>query len=323
MKKISLATVIVFLTFGLTPAQATQAPTIAIIDSGFDVSRISGNVVQEVCAITTSRCNNRSSVEVGPGASGTVNTIAPRFVSDWEHGTRMANFILEENPNARLVLIRNSKLYGGTVLPGTEQDTLVALNWVISNAQKYNIVAVSMSRGSHRHVLADREFAQLSGSIKVHTTLVENIRSRPVVNARVLQVFEARLNDLRLRLSLLKKIECPATTQLVTAISSLQANNVATIVATGNDGNKFYVDYPACIDEAVSVAAASSPGTLASVSNISENTDFVTKGFTTSEATARLAGLWSRVYNGTYESTYSLISSSGQRVVGWSAVFTN
>jgi hypothetical protein len=306
---------------GVTPAKAEQPVSIAIIDSGFDTSQISGNVIEEVCAVATSRCNNSSNIHVGQGAAGSTVRINPRNLNDWNHGTQMANLILQENPNANLILVRNSKLYGGTVLPGTERDTLVALRWVLDNAEKYNIVAVSMSRGSNSYISSNREINTLNASIRATTTTLNHIKTRPVVNQRMLATFEKRLLDLQNSLNALGRIACPVTDDFYNMVGSLKSNNVATIVATGNDANKSYVDYPACIDDVVAVAASDAPLQLTRSSNISYNTDFIANGLTTSEATARLAGRWSLVYNGSYNSTYNLIVSSGTASPSWPAIF--
>lgn len=306
---------------GITPANAEQPVTIVIIDSGFDTSRINGNIVQEVCAIATSRCNNGKNLEVGPGASGTTVSINPKNLSDWEHGTSMANFVLEENPDANLILIRNSKLYGGTVLPGTESDLLAALSWVASNADEYNIVAVSMSRGSIRYASSNKEINALNSSIRNNTAILNDLKSKPRVNTKMVAIYEKRLQDDTNKLNSIGRIACPVTETLSSMVTTLQKDNIATILATGNDANKSYVDYPACIDDVVAVASASNDGTLNASSNISYNTDFAVIGKTTSEAAARLAGAWSLVYNGSYNSTYETIANSGTKSNFWSAIF--
>lgn len=320
-KLITVAATALLLSTSTVPATAETPASIAIIDSGFDASQIASNVIEEVCIITSARCNNNKSFDIGVGASGTKNVISSRYLQDWSHGTQMAKIVVQENPNANVILIRNSKLYGGTVLPGTEADMLLALNWVNENADKYNIVAVSMSRGSHRYVTSNRQVSLLAGQIKVYTNLVNIIASRQVVNKKMLDIYQSKLDDLKSQLSALGAIECPATDVLTDTINDLQTDGIATIVATGNDADKSYADYPACIDAAVAVAAYDSTGQLAYVSNIAPNTDFVARGDTTSEATARLAGIWSRVYNGSYNSTYELITSNGTSSNLWSATF--
>lgn len=322
MKKlISIASALAFSLFSVVPVAADEQVTIAVIDSGFDSFRLSGNVSEEVCIVVSNRCNNAKSFDIGTGAAGSKYPIGERYLQDWNHGTQMAQIIVEENPNVKLILIRNSKIYGNAVLPGSEEDLLLALDWVSKNADKHNIAAVSFSRGSHTYVTSNRQVSLLTGQIKIYNNQINIIKSKSVVNQKQLAVFEGKLKELQDKLSSLGDIACPVTPQLSGAISGLQNINVATIVATGNDADKKYVDYPACIDDAVAVAASDSSGNLAYVSNISSNTDFIVRGNTTSEATARLAGKWSLMYNGSYNSTYELIASSGSNSHSWSAVF--
>ena len=317
-KLIVAASSVALLSLSVAPAAADTPVAIAIIDSGFDSSQVANNVVEEVCIITSSRCNNYKSFDIGPGVANTPNTISSRYLQDWNHGTEMAKVVVGENPNVNLVLIRNSKVYGSSVIPGNESDMLLALDWVEQNASRYNIVAVSMSRGSHRYVTSNRQVSVLMGQIKIYQGMVDRLNAK---GSRLAATLEKKLDELKAKLAALGNIECPATDILTNSIIDLQASGVATIVATGNDADKTYVDYPACIDASVAVAAYDNTGELAYVSNIASNTDFVARGDTTSEATARLAGIWSRVYNGSYNSTYDLITNNGTNSHSWSAVF--
>ncbi len=324
MKKlISIVAVSLASLVTVVPASAQEQVAIAVIDSGFDSFRLSGNVAEEVCIVVSNRCNNAKGFDIGPGAAGSKFPISERHLQDWNHGTEMAKVIVGENPNVKLVLIRNSKIYGGAVLPGSEEDLLLALDWVSKNADKYNIAAVSFSRGSHSYVTTNREVSLLTGQIKVYANQVNLIKSKPVVNQKTLAVFETKLKELQDKLASLGTIACPVTDKLRSSITGLQSKQIATIVATGNDADRKYVDYPACIDDAVAVAAYDSNKQLAYVSNISSNTDFVARGNTTSEATARLAGKWSLMYNGNYTTTYNSIKNSGFTLDNYSAVGVN
>jgi subtilisin family serine protease len=116
-------------------------------------------------------------------------------------------------------------------------------------------------------------------------------------------------------------ITCPVNSEVDSLISNLQDIEVATIVATGNDADKKYADYPACVEDAVAVSAADNTGNLVYVSNVGPNTDFAAEAPTTSEATARLAAKWAMMYNGSYDSTYDLMVNSGIKTNHHSAIF--
>lgn len=288
---------------------AEQAPVIAIIDTAFDASLFRDSVVQEVCITAGGGCNNRTGFELGVGSSGASIALKPRDVENWNHGNLMAKTVLESNPNAKLLLIRNAKVYGNAILSGTEKDLSVALSWLITNAKTYNVVAISFSRGSHSYVAENKMAWQLSGSIKIQEGLVSRLKATRA-NPRLIAPAEKTLNDLRARLAALPPAVCPNTNDIRNKIISLQDAEVATIVATGNDADKVYVDYPACIEESVSVTAHNGSN-IVHIGNVSSTTDFASQAITTSEATAKLAGLWSLVYDGSYDTTYEVLKKSG------------
>lgn len=314
MKKLTLALSATLVIAGVTPAYAAPEVAIAIIDSGFSSASLAGNVIEELCITNGGGCNNNTGFQIGANASGSSSQIKPQYLQDWSHGNQMANKILSVNPNAKLVLIRTSKVYSGSIIPGNEKDFIKALEWVQGNYSRYNIVAVSMSRGSHSYVAENKQVSVLNGTIKVYTTMAESLRKGN--NPKMLAIYEAKLNDLKSQLSALGDISCPVNNNTNSLINSLQSANVATIVATGNDADKKYVDYPACIDASVSVAASDASGNPQYVSNVSVNTDFLVNATTTSEATALLAGLWSKISGKTFSEKYKNISQNAlQRFV--------
>jgi hypothetical protein len=317
MKKMVVFLSILMATTGIIPANANDinkdlAPTIAIIDTGFNASAFGDSVIEEVCITAGGGCNNSSGFQIGAGSSGADIEVKPRDVENWNHGNLMAKTVLESNPKAKLLLIRNAKIYGNAILSGTEKDLAVALRWLSVNATKYNVVAVSVSRGSHSYVSSNRQLTSLVGTAKIY----EGMISRLIVsraNPRVIAPLQKILDDTNRRISLIPTIQCPATNGIKEEIIKLQSSNIATIVATGNDANKIYVDYPACIEEAISVTAHNGTG-IVHVGNVSSTTDFASQATTTSEATAKLAGLWSLVYDGTYGSTYDALKNSGIKI---------
>lgn len=307
MKKIifGLAITLAFVT--VSPAQAETPKAVAILDSGFNSSAFANNVVEELCITNGGGCNNNTGFQIGKGSSGSSSTIKPQYLQDWNHGNEMATSILKVNPNAKLILIRTSKVYSGSIIPGNEKDFVKALEWVIANAYKYEIVAVSMSRGSHSYVSANKQVSSLNGTIKLYNAMVENLRKG--TNKKMLALYEAKLSELKAQLLALGDISCPVDQKTNGLINNLQSLNIATIVATGNDADKKYVDYPACIDSAVAVSASDQLGQPQYVANVSSNTDFLTSANTTSEATALFAGYWSKISGKTFSEKYEKIAS--------------
>lgn len=322
MKKIiSFVSAIVLSSIAISPAQATQEQSIVIIDSGFNTSSIASNVVQEVCITTNSGCNNGSGLQVGPGASQTSVAIASRFASDWAHGTLMAQSAVQENPDINLILIRNSRVYSnGNVLFGGEASLELALQWVADNANQYNIIGVSMSRGSHAHVLNDGIARKQLTYLQVYGNQLDKMGTDPRFRASVV-VFTKRLADATAVMNALPDITCPASSRLSSLVTQLKQSNIATFFATGNDSNSRYVDAPACLDDAVAVTAADANGKVLRKANVAPNTDFAITAPNTSVATAKLASKWSLMYNGSYNSTYELIASNGSSSQSWSTVF--
>jgi hypothetical protein len=316
LKKLAVFLSITISMLGIVPANANSvsedvAPTVAIIDTAFNASLFGDSVIGEVCITAGGGCNNRTGFEIGSGSSGANIAVKPRDLENWNHGNLMAKTILESNPNAKLLLIRNAKVYGNAVLSGTEKDLSVALSWIESNADAYNVVAVSVSRGSHSYVSENKIAASLAGSIKIYEGMVSRLKATKA-NPRTIAPLEKTLNDFKTKLASLPMATCPNTNDIKSKITSLQNLEIATIVATGNDADKTYVDYPACIEEAVSVTAHNG-NSIVYVGNVSTATDFASQAITTSEATAKLAGLWSLVYDGSYNSTYDIIKKSGNK----------
>jgi hypothetical protein len=322
MKKIITSVVFVsLLSIGISPAVATQEPSIVIIDSGFNTSLISNNVVEEVCITVNSGCNNGSNLHVGPGASGSATNISSRFVSDWNHGTLMAQEAIAVNPNINLILIRNSRVMSsGNVLFGGEAALESTLRWVSDNAERYNIVGVSMSRGSHTYVLNNAVARKQLTYLQVYNSQLEKMNGQPQFRASIAS-FTKRLQDATAVMNALPDIACPASNTLRSLVSQLVQKDIATIFATGNDSNTRYVDSPACIDDAIAVAASDASGKTLSKSNTAPNTDFTTTAPNTSVAAVRLASKWSLMYNGSYNLTYNSIVSSGSSSHSWSAIF--
>ena len=152
MKKIiSLCAGAALLFAGVTPAVADEKPTVVVIDSGFDSNLL--NPIKEVCILVVKSCNNGQAFDESAGSSDTPITIRSNWLSEWAHGTKMADIVRQINPNVNLILIRNAiVLPSGAINVGGTREFELSLKWVRDNANKYNISAVSFSRGSNAWV---------------------------------------------------------------------------------------------------------------------------------------------------------------------------
>ena len=137
--------VLVLLTGLIYPANAAGEPTIAIIDSGVSTSLFANNIAYEVCLINLPRCPNLKSNMEGPGAAN----LAPTNDKMLNHGTQMASIVTAVNPSAKIIPIR---IVGMTPkgIAGLYNldDVQNALNWVITNREKYNISVVLLAQGA-------------------------------------------------------------------------------------------------------------------------------------------------------------------------------
>lgn len=299
MKKINKSLIAVFAALGLvftaTPAvnaETSDAPVVAIIDSGFDTSQLGDSVIQEACVVAFWGCGTQA-VQVGPGTSGTTNQIKARYLKDWQHGTDMALAMLEVNPNTKFVLIRNAKVYGNVVAMGSKKDFTAALQWVEDNAEQYGIDAVSFSRGSHTYVSRGggdtRVFERI---ISRYERLIE-IYTRVGITGPIIDRFESMIKKYEDRIAAAGNIECPAPAETDQNIKDLLSVGIPTFIAAGNNSSKRYIDTPACLDSAVAVSASDNTGELLKASNFSATlTDYIVAAPNTSTATARMAAMW-------------------------------
>ena len=132
MKKITSTSIIALLLFTVAPAEANQESAIAIIDVNFEAQLIPGPI-SEVCLSAPSICKS---------------SVTPRRAADFKafnHGTVMADIVRTNNPAAHLYLLEVGTTKTGVI---TGNELLTALNWLVANATKNNIKAVSFSYNS-------------------------------------------------------------------------------------------------------------------------------------------------------------------------------
>lgn len=137
--------VVLLLVLGVvSPAHAEPVKSIAIIDTGVNTSLFK-NITTEVCIVESLACPNGKKFMEGTGAAniGVSNVVAVN------HGTNMTSVVTSVNPNVGIIPIKivatNAQ---GNLSIYTNAAVKLALDWVVANRVKYNIVAVSVSQGA-------------------------------------------------------------------------------------------------------------------------------------------------------------------------------
>jgi hypothetical protein len=147
MKKLFVALFAISILFaGTSSANASQTPTVVVIDTGVDMTNktISNRVVGEVCILVQTTCPNGANFMEGPGAA----TLDPKraTANGFYHGTAMAGLVVE-NSSANIIAIRIIGMESNGARSVSNVSVMErALQWVVDNKQKYNIVGVSMSQ---------------------------------------------------------------------------------------------------------------------------------------------------------------------------------
>lgn len=279
MKK--LATVIVGLSLalvGVSPAQADDKPTVVIIDSGFDTSKIMP--IAEVCVLTMKFCPNGTTFDESLGASNANREMSKNGQKEWNHGTVMADIVRQINPNANLIFIRNAFVNSrGAVNIGGIKEFNLSMDWVIKNKEKYNISAVSFSRGQIA-------WTKKSTNCPIDATTQSQIVT--LQNLGVATVMPAG-NDRNKT-----NVSYPACISEAIAISGIYSQNY-----TPKIFSTYRETFGTNSGAATDFFAYGNFTTVAG--KVAEST---------SASTAAFAGYWSKVSNGNYFETYSKIAST-------------
>lgn len=210
-----------------------STPAVAILDTAIDTSlpAFQGKIIQEVCILEWTTCPNGQSFMEGKGAASMPSNLITQ--NGFDHGTFMTSVFLTTNPNVNIVFI---KIIGNTSTGlrqnAGEASVYNALNWVKSNASKYNIQAVTMSQGMH--------------NLGTGTDY------------------------------------CPKTPTTQQSIKDLIAIGIPTFFPSGNGRDYARIDWPACLDESISVGYVDQQNEISTSSN-NDNAklDFFAPGFFT------------------------------------------
>lgn len=105
---------------------------------------------------------------------------------------------------------------------------------------------------------------------------------------------------------------------LIKSIASLKSIGVATVFASGNNGDKARINYPSCLPDAIGISSVGPRGNTENYANDAVEVDFYALGrydlssgavSGTSAATAAFAAYWAKYYGGNYQLTYDYLKS--------------
>ena len=240
MKKVVGLLAILFTAAFLPAVSANEKPSIAIIDTAIDTSKV--NIAYEVCILYEARCPNKSSFMEGPGAA-TVS--APSvYLNGFEHGTIMSMIASAVNRDMNIVFIRVVAMDNrGRQMFYDDRLVDQALKWVATNKTKFNIVAVSASIGTHN-------LRTGANYCPVNTSLRNSIIS--LQNLGVATVFAAG-NDYDYT-----RVDYPACISEAVAIGSVNDRGNVELYSNGGNEIDFYAlgTYNTTVKRAMGTSAA-------------------------------------------------------------------
>lgn len=224
--------------------------SVAILDTGVDKSHpsLAGKVISEACYSSNVPSQGASSLCPGGAASSTANNSALPCaigISGCDHGTHVADIAARVAPGARIIPIQVFSRFtdspGNTLCQNANRTSPCTLSYTSDQIS-------ALSRVLQLHILANGinvAAANMSLGGGFHTAPCDTLSE--YVNLRI-------------------------------AIEQLRNQNVATVIAAGNNGYRNGMGAPACLTLAISVAASDKNDQVASFSNISPLTTLIAPG---------------------------------------------
>ncbi len=266
MKKVVGIFTILFAVAFLPAVQAEEKVAIAIIDTGVDTSKV--NVFHEVCIMEEKRCPNKQTFMEGPGSA------TRSAVNGFEHGTKMVRVAQAINPNVNIVFIRiipadrndRNPMYAAANSNSTVKQ---ALDWVVANKTKFNIVATSVSFVEYSRFRTGANYCPVNGGLQ-----------RTIANLQSLNVgaFFAAGNDYKSN-----QVGYPACISESIAVGASNADHRVELYSNRSPQIDFFA--------------------LGTYDILGERI------MGTSPSTAALAAHWAKNYKGTYQGTYDYLKS--------------
>jgi hypothetical protein len=264
-KVVGIFTVLFAVAF-LPAVHAEEKVAIAIIDTGVDTSKV--NVFHEVCIMEEKRCPNKQTFMEGPGSA------TRSAVNGFEHGTRMVKVAQAINPNVNIVFIRivpADKNDKNPMFAAVNSNSTVkqALDWVVKNKTKFNIVATSTSFSEYSKFKKGANYCPVNGPLQ--NTIVS------LQKANVGTFFSAG-NDYKT-----DQIGYPACISESIAVGASNADHRVELYSNRAPQIDFFA--------------------LGTYDILGERI------MGTSPSTAALAAHWAKNYKGTYQGTYDYLKS--------------
>ena len=180
-------------------------------------SEIATSVIYEAC-FTASKLSGCSNGDVFMEGKGAGKSPLPASLnSTTYHGDSMVKAAITANPNLKIVFVRVADVNAAGNATIFAKSLIYAIDWVSKNAQKHSIDAVSIS------LSGVSTSVDVANAATRATTLSPNCTNASVINS----------------------------------VSLLTSSNIPTFAATGNNGAKAIVGFPACIPGVIGVGALS------------------------------------------------------------------
>jgi len=221
-----------------------QGQTVAILDTGVDNdhSFLAGKVVSEACFSTTSAASNTTSICPGGVASSTAPNSADNVgsgISGFDHGTHVAGIAA-----------------GRQNLPILTTEARTAALFPLPIFHTFSGVA------RDANIIAIKVFSQFNSQADCGTAPAPCLRSfrSDQIDAleRVLDLsgaFSIAAVNLSLGGGNFTSACDSENTAYTEIVNDLRAQRIATVIASGNGGNKDGIAFPACISSAISVGS--------------------------------------------------------------------
>jgi hypothetical protein len=275
MKKIAVGLIAVFGLTVLQPAYAEDKKSIVIIDTAVDTSlpALQGKIVHEVCLMEELRCPNKKSFMEGPGsATLPANQV---YAGGFAHGTQMSLVATKTNSDINIVFIRIFPMdkNGNVAYNAVNANSTVkqALDWVIKNKTKFNVVAVSASLG-HKTVKTGDNYCSMNRFDAGLKSSIESLKTLGVPS-----IFATGNDRDKTR------INYPACLTEAVAVASVGPRGNTETYNNDSAETDFYA--------------------LGRYELATENVSG------TSAATAAFAAYWAKSYTGNYQMTYDYLKS--------------
>jgi hypothetical protein len=237
-----------------------------------DIKRVAEKALVIVDAYFDSSKISGEVVDVCIALSGCDLTPTPvaGVTSAYNHGTAMAELARKANPDVKLYLVRSASTIKNT-RTGVVSLKLVSGNDFLNalrfvQSKKDEVGAVSFSYSMNGNMTKAGE-CRLSTYGSVNVSVVDP--------------------------------------QIRSTVAELKSAGIPVFAATGNDGNRKPVAYPACIPDVMSVASGGGNAFLSS-SNYDENTDFV--GALPTRTSSYLSSIFNTIPNATSSATVGVAS---------------